>query len=114
MKTTETMETMKTFDAQKARNVLERVGKFLGILIRENLIKDAPFLNEGELENESDLADDVWEVLQMKPRNCDIYDAKMAEKEFIRQTGSKSVRSKSVRWLLAPATSATYATENEK
>ena len=55
---------MKAFDAEKAREVLERVHKFLGILIRENLVKDAPFLDEGELENESDLADDVWEVLQ--------------------------------------------------
>lgn len=63
---------MKVFDVLKARKVLERVNKFLGILIRENLVKDAPFLDEGELENESDLADDVWEVLQGIPRNCDI------------------------------------------
>lgn len=41
------------------------------------------------------------EALALKPRNCDMYDAKTAEKEFIRQTGSKSIRSKSVRWLLA-------------
>jgi len=63
---------MKAFDAQKACEVLERVHKFLGILIRESLVKDASFLDEGELENESDLADDVWEVLQTKPRNCDV------------------------------------------
>ena len=63
---------MKVFDVLKARKVLERVNEFLGILIRENLVKDAPFLDEGELENESDLADDVWEVLQGIPRNCDI------------------------------------------
>ena len=63
---------VKVFDALKAREVLERVNKFLGVLIRENLVKDAPFLKEGELENESDLADDVWEVLQGVPRNCDI------------------------------------------
>ena len=65
-------EEVKVFDALKAREVLERVHNYLGILIRENLVKDAPFLKEGELENESDLADDVWEVLQGVPRNCDI------------------------------------------
>ena len=63
---------VKVFDALKAREVLERVHKFLGVLIRENLVKDAPFLKEGELENESDLADDVWEVLQGVLRNCDV------------------------------------------
>lgn len=63
---------VKVFDALKARKVLERVNKFLGVLIRENLVKDAPFLNDGEIENESDLADDVWEVLQGVPRNCDV------------------------------------------
>ena len=63
---------VKVFDASKARKVLERVHNFLGILIRENLVKDAPFLKEGELENESDLADDVWEVLHGVPRNCDV------------------------------------------
>ena len=62
---------VKVFDALKAREVLKRVHNYLGILIRENLVKDAPFLKEGELENESDLADDVWEVLQGVPRNCD-------------------------------------------
>ena len=65
-------EEVKVFDASEARKVLERVHNFLGILIRENLVKDAPFLKEGELENESDLADDVWEVLQGVPRNCDV------------------------------------------
>lgn len=62
---------VKVFDALNARKVLERVHNFLGVLIRENLVKDAPFLKEGEIENESDLADDVWEVLQGVPRNCD-------------------------------------------
>ena len=66
---------IKVFDAMKARKVLERVNRFLGVLIRENLVKDAPFLKDGELENESDLADDVWEVLQGVPRNCDIGNA---------------------------------------
>ena len=65
-------EEVKVFDALKARKVLERVHNYLGILIRENLVKDAPFLKDGELENESDLADDVWEVLQGVPRNCDV------------------------------------------
>ena len=63
---------VKVFDALKARKVLERVHDFLGVLIRENLVKDAPFLKEGEIENESDLDDDVWEVLQGVPRNCDV------------------------------------------
>lgn len=40
-------------------------------------------------------------ALAAPPRNCDVYDAKTAEKEFVRQTGSKSIRSKSVRWLYA-------------
>ena len=66
-------EEVKVFDASEARKVLERVHNYLGILIRESLVKDAPFLKEGELENESDLADDVWEVLQGVPRNCDEY-----------------------------------------
>lgn len=44
----------------------------------------------------------VLEALKEPLRNCDVYDAKTAEKEFIRQTGSKSIRSKSVRWLYAP------------
>ena len=63
---------VKVFDALKVRKVLERVNKFLGVLIRENLVKDAPFLNDVEIENESDLADDVWEVLQGVPLNCDV------------------------------------------
>lgn len=73
---------MKVFDALKARKVLERVNKFLGILIRENLVKDAPFLEEGYLENESDLADDVWDVLQMIPRNCDVGSAEEQQNRF--------------------------------
>lgn len=73
---------VKVVDALKARKVMERVHKFLGILIRENLVKDAPFLKEGEIENESDLADDVWEVLQGVPRNCDIG---TAEEQVARQ-----------------------------
>lgn len=44
----------------------------------------------------------VLPALAKPPRNCDVYDAKTAEKEFVRQTGSKSIRSKSVRWLYAP------------
>ena len=63
---------VKVFDALKARKILDRVNNFLGILIRENLVKDASFLRKGELENESDLADDVWDVLQDAPRNCDV------------------------------------------
>ena len=46
------------------------------------------------------------QAVAIKPRNCDMDDAKAAEKEFIRQTGSKSIRSKSVRWLLAPYSAA--------
>ena len=74
---------VKVFDALKAREVLERVNKFLGVLIRENLVKDAPFLKEGELENESDLADDVWEVLQGVPRNCDVCTADEQVKSYL-------------------------------
>ena len=74
-------EEVKVFDALKAREVLERVNKFLGVLIRESLVKDAPFLKEEELENESDLADDVWEVLQGVPRNCDVG---IAEEQYAR------------------------------
>ena len=59
-------------DMKRARAVLERVNKFLGILIREQLVKEAPFLDEGELEDESSLADDVWEVLNSAPRQCDV------------------------------------------
>ena len=73
---------VKVFDVLKAREVLERVNKFLGVLIRENLVKDAPFLKEGELENESDLADDVWEVLQGVPRNCDVRTAEEQAERF--------------------------------
>lgn len=73
---------VKVFDALKARKVLERMNKFLGVLIRENLVKDAPFLKEGELENESDLADDVFEVLQVVPRNCDVGTPEEQAKRF--------------------------------
>lgn len=119
----ETTKTMKTFDTNKARKVLERVEKFLGILIRENLVKDAPFLDEGELDNESDLSDDVWEVLQMKPRNCDRFaDETDAQIAFLNEVWLISVtketalerdkfenwtdemRSRYAKWLLAPAT----------
>ena len=75
-------EEVKVFDASEARKVLERVHNFLGILIRENLVKDAPFLKEGELENESDLADDVLEVLQGVPRNCDVGTAEEQSERF--------------------------------
>ena len=75
---------MEAFDVQKTRKVLERVEKFLGILIRENLVKDAPFLDEGELENESDLADDVWEVLQTQLRQCDVGTAEEQIKRWVK------------------------------
>lgn len=44
--------------------VLNKVHDFLGILIRENLIKEAPFLDEEPMLMVSDLADDLWEVIQ--------------------------------------------------
>ena len=75
---------VKVFDALKARKVLERVNKFLGILIRENLVKDAPLLEDGEIENESDLADDVWEVLQGFPRNCDVGTSEEQAERFMK------------------------------
>ena len=40
---------VKVFDALKARKVLERVHNYLGILIRENLVKDAPFLSHNRV-----------------------------------------------------------------
>ena len=92
---------VKVFDALKAREVLERVNKFLGVLIRENLVKDAPFLKEGELENESDLADDVWEVLQGVPRNCDRPECattKAAQDVWRKEDGGKTAY---YEWLLA-------------
>ena len=95
---------VKVFDALKAREVLERVNKFLGVLIRENLVKDAPFLKEGELENESDLADDVWEVLQGVPRNCDRPEcatSKAAQDVWRKEDGGKTAY---YEWLLATYT----------
>lgn len=44
--------------------VLNKVHDFLGILIRENLIKEAPFLDEEPMLMVSDLADDLYEVIQ--------------------------------------------------
>ena len=95
---------VKVFDAAKARKVLERVHNFLGILIRENLVKEAPFLKEGELENESDLADDVWEVLQGVPRNCDRPECatfKAAQYVWHREDGGRTMY---YGWILARAT----------
>ena len=43
--------------------VLNKVHDFLGILIRENLIKEAPYLDEEPMLKVSDLADDLWEVI---------------------------------------------------
>ena len=47
-----------------AYEVLHKVHDFLGILIRENLIKEAPFLDEEPMLMVSDLADDLYEVIQ--------------------------------------------------
>lgn len=82
---------VKSFDALKARKVLERVNNFLGALIRDNLVKDVPFLNEVEIENESDLADDVWEVLQGVLRNCDVGTAEEQNNRFKRFCDNKSI-----------------------
>ena len=46
--------------------VLNKVHDFLGILIRENLIKEAPYLDEEPMLKVSDLADDLWEVIHKK------------------------------------------------
>jgi hypothetical protein len=43
--------------------VLNKVHDFLGVLIRENLIKEAPYLDEEPLLKVSDLADDLWDVI---------------------------------------------------
>ena len=46
--------------------VLNKVHDFLGILIRENLIKESPYLDEEPMLKVSDLADDLWEVIHKK------------------------------------------------
>lgn len=57
----------------KQLEVLNRVHDFLGVLIRENLIKDAPFLEEEPMLQVSDLADDVYDAIHNFPlRNCDV------------------------------------------
>jgi Lar family restriction alleviation protein len=50
--------------------VLNKVHDFLGILIRENLIKEAPYLDEEPMLKVSDLADDLWEVIHKGPKPC--------------------------------------------
>lgn len=67
--------------------------------------KISTWCNDGTLEywQYSQLWDIADAALAAPARNCDVYDAKTAEKEFVRQTGSKSIRTKSVRWLYAPA-----------
>lgn len=56
----------------KQLEVLEKVHDFLGVLIRENLIKDAPFLEEEPSLVVSDLADEVHDAIHKFPeRNCD-------------------------------------------
>lgn len=57
---------------------------------------------QGGYEEMAKALDKAKAALAAPARNCDVYDAKTAEKQFIRQTGSKSIRSKSVRWLYAP------------
>ena len=52
----------------KTREVLTRVHEFLSNLCRD----DRCDAHCSECIGASDLADDVWEVLQMKPRNCDV------------------------------------------
>lgn len=47
----------------KMREVLDRVHHYLGRLIRDDLVEDAP--------EASDMADEVWDALNEPPRNCD-------------------------------------------
>lgn len=75
----------------KMREVLEKVHGYLGKLIRDGLVEDAP--------EASDLADDVWDALHAFPvRNCDLYatweDAVMAWNHRLMNFG---------KWLFAKA-----------
>ena len=56
----------KVYSKSEMIEVLNKVHDFLGILIRENLIKEAPYLDEEPMLMVSDLADDLWEVIHKK------------------------------------------------
>ena len=56
----------KVYSKSEMIEVLNKVHDFLGILIRENLIKEAPYLDEEPMLKVSDLADDLWEVIHKK------------------------------------------------
>ena len=56
----------KVYSKSEVIEVLNKVHDFLGILIRENLIKEAPYLDEEPMLKVSDLADDLWEVIHKK------------------------------------------------
>lgn len=106
---------MKTNDYCKTREVLTRVHEFLS-----NLCKDARCDDHcSECIGASDLADDVHDLLQKPPRNCDRFatleDAHKAHREICEEYGAcnkacvyKSGHSGTYQcfeaWLFAPAT----------
>ena len=53
---------------EKTRNVLKRCHAFLGVLCRDGKCDD----HCSECLGASDLADDVFDVLALPPRNCDV------------------------------------------
>ena len=57
-------EKIPTGNAAKLREALDRVHHYLGRLIRDDLVEDAP--------EASDMADEVWDALNEPPRNCDV------------------------------------------
>lgn len=67
---------------EKDMAVLKRVHDFLGVLIREDLIKYSPVLDEEPALMVSDLADDLHDVIKTPPRNCDVGDAYEQEERF--------------------------------
>lgn len=67
----------------KMVTTLKRVHDFLGILVRESLVKEAPFLEDDPVCMASDLADDVHDAITtFRPRNCDVGTAEEQDKRF--------------------------------
>lgn len=61
----------------KLQEALEKVHGYLGKLIRDGLVEDAP--------EASDLADDVWDALHAAPvRNCDVGGFAEQQKRFVK------------------------------
>ena len=94
-------ESLQVGNAAKMCKALKRLREWVLMDLNENaFIADSSGNYLKLIEGTIEIAN---AALAAPARNCDIYDAKTAEKEFVRQTGSKSIRSKSVRWLYAAA-----------